>query len=807
MPRNPNCTRCPLSTGVNHVCLWGHGAKHAEIMLVGEAPGAEEDREGLPFIGAAGQILDRCLSRAGMARKDVYIANAVKCRPPGNRDPSKEELGACFPYLAEEIASVQPKVIIAIGRWSLKVLTGQDAIAKSRGRLLDPLPKIRIGEARIITTYHPAAYLHSHKQSILDAIVEDLKSAKNLANPTVDEPERILLPEGYSSRKLVDALRRIAPARDLACDLEWLALPNKESISWPWTKGCSQLSMSLTGRVTGRLVTVALAWPPRRRGLRAIKAFLKNRGLIFHNAMADVIWMLAAGLEPSVTGDSMLLSYLLDEQRRAGLKGLAPLVAGVEAGWEQKPWYRRPESRKGWLDLLRYNAGDTESTLRLHEGLLAQLHKLPADRGRNINRIYRTLLLPAVKPFARAALNGVPIGKDAIRRERKHHHELMTQAIARLSAATGLRPDVAERLANSPAQVKRYAREAYNLDVDSSREDALADYVDTYPALADIQEIKHERKMDSTYMGPWERLTEAQGDGRLHSIYLLGATRTGRLSAELEEGGSLLLTPRDDWMRDLVEAPPGWEIFSADYSQLELRIIAWLAPERTMRQLYQEGADLHKTTAAYAKAGLPLRAFWKRREELVEIVTKDERQAGKSNNFGFAYGMGEDKYVAYAKKSYGVRFTAEQAHSSRDGYFELYSDLLPWHARSVEEWDRRGYTLTPFGRYRFDIKDGTQAINTPIQATGSDLTLFAASVIDERIQTELDPRKVQYIGFVHDAILVLAKTEHDPALRERVKAIITESMEHPPLERVGIDEIPVPLVAEVKHGKTWAKAQ
>lgn len=786
------------------MCLWGHGAKRAEIMLVGEAPGADEDREGLPFIGAAGGILDRCLGRAGLSRKDVYIANAVKCRPPSNRDPTREELGACFPYLAEEITSVQPKVIIAIGRWSLKALTGLDAIAKTRGRLLDPLPKIRVGEARIISTYHPAAYLHNHKQSTLDAIVEDLKSAKNLANPTVDEPERILLPEGYSSGQLIAALKRIAPAHDLACDLEWLALPNQERISWPWTKGCSQLSMSLTGRVDGRLITVAFAWPPRRRGLRAIKAFLRSRGLIFHNAMADVIWMLAAGLEPSVSGDSMLLSYLLDEQRRAGLKGLAPLVAGVEAGWEQKPWYVRPTSRRGWLDLLGYNAGDTESTLRTHEALVASLGHLPSTRAKNIARVYRTLLLPAVKPFARIALAGTPINIDALREEIEKHQALYDAAVQRLAQRTGLRPDVAERLANSPAQAKRYYQDAYGLEVETSREDALIDYIDQYPAIKDIQEIKHEGKMLHTYLEPWERLLRAQGDGRLHSVYLLGVTRTGRLSAELEEGGSLLLVPRDDWMRDLIAAPSDeYEILAADYSQLELRVIAWLAPERTMRILYEENADLHKTTAAFVKSRLPHAKFWPQRRKLVETVTKDERQAGKSNNFGFVYGMGEDKYVSYAKNNYGVWLTPRQATRHREGFFRLYSDLPAWHERSIREAEERGYTLTPFGRYRFDVPDATQMINTPIQSTGSDLTMFAQTIIDENLQANFKPEEAHLIGFIYDAILILAKK----SVVQRVRQLITDSMEHPPLERVGIGEIPVPLVAEVMHGPTWAQAK
>jgi len=310
--------------------------------------------------------------------------------------------------------------------------------------------------------------------------------------------------------------------------------------------------------------------------------------------------------------------------------------------------------------------------------------------------------------------------------------------------------------------------------------------------------------MRSTYIEPWERLASRQGDARLHSIYLLGATRTGRLSAELEEGGSLLLTPRETWVRDLIaEAEDSeYEIQAADYSQIELRMIAWLGPERTMRRLYQEGVDLHSVTAAYVKAKLPIKKFWRRRDELIAQVTKGERQRGKGIGFGYCFGLQEKHFAAYAKKNYDVIFSDEEAHESREGFFSLYSDLEAWHIRATTVDFERGYTLTPFGRYRFDLPDPPKAINTPIQSTANDLTILAFTVIDERFLAELEPGDAQLIGFVHDCVLVRSRKSK----REQVRKIIQDSMEHPPLERVGIGEIPVPLVAEVKQGSSWATA-
>src|SRR3990172_6789608 len=112
MPQNSSCTRCQLHLTTKKVCIWGHGRETARIMLVGEAPGAEEEKEGRPFVGAAGRVLDNCLSAAGLTRDDVYITNVNRCRPPGNRTPHLNEVNACLLYLLEEIEAIRPDVIV-----------------------------------------------------------------------------------------------------------------------------------------------------------------------------------------------------------------------------------------------------------------------------------------------------------------------------------------------------------------------------------------------------------------------------------------------------------------------------------------------------------------------------------------------------------------------------------------------------------------------------------------------------------------------------------------------------------------------
>lgn len=149
------CTRCPLHRGRKQA-VFGVGRRDATVMIVGEAPGAEEDQRGEPFVGRAGQLLNAMLRAIGFAREDVFIANVLKCRPPRNRDPSPDEAAACSDYLERQIALVRPQVMLAVGRISAQWLLQSDSpVGRLRGRLH------RYGEVPLVVTYHPAYLLRS----------------------------------------------------------------------------------------------------------------------------------------------------------------------------------------------------------------------------------------------------------------------------------------------------------------------------------------------------------------------------------------------------------------------------------------------------------------------------------------------------------------------------------------------------------------------------------------------------------------------------------------------------------------------
>ena len=149
------CRACRLCDGRNHV-VFGSGNPNADVMFVGEAPGCEEDLQGLPFIGAAGDLLTKMIAGIKLRREDVYITNLIKCRPPGNRDPQADEIEQCEPYLLRQIAFIQPTVICTLGRFAAQtLLKSTDSMGRLRGKVYD------YNGIKLIPTYHPAALLRN----------------------------------------------------------------------------------------------------------------------------------------------------------------------------------------------------------------------------------------------------------------------------------------------------------------------------------------------------------------------------------------------------------------------------------------------------------------------------------------------------------------------------------------------------------------------------------------------------------------------------------------------------------------------
>ncbi len=183
------CERCPELAATRHSVVFGAGNADADLMFIGEAPGANEDQQGLPFVGAAGKLLERLLGEIGLARSEVFIANVLKCRPPGNRDPLPAEIESCQEYLFEQVELIAPRVICSLGNFSTKLLR------------CDPTGITRVhGQAEVITLgrravrlypiFHPAAALYTPR--MLETLREDFaRLPELLALPAPEQPEAV----------------------------------------------------------------------------------------------------------------------------------------------------------------------------------------------------------------------------------------------------------------------------------------------------------------------------------------------------------------------------------------------------------------------------------------------------------------------------------------------------------------------------------------------------------------------------------------------------------------------------------------
>jgi len=178
------CTRCALSGGRTQV-VFGSGSPDADLMFVGEAPGFHEDQQGVPFVGQAGKLLDKLLAGIGLTRADVFVANVLKCRPPGNRDPLPDEIAACEPHLFRQIELIEPTLVATLGNFATKLLSGKPAgITRVHGYEQE----VTLGSRTVLLypLYHPAAALYT--PSMLKVLEEDFARIPDLLARAVDAP-------------------------------------------------------------------------------------------------------------------------------------------------------------------------------------------------------------------------------------------------------------------------------------------------------------------------------------------------------------------------------------------------------------------------------------------------------------------------------------------------------------------------------------------------------------------------------------------------------------------------------------------
>lgn len=317
--------------------------------------------------------------------------------------------------------------------------------------------------------------------------------------------------------------------------------------------------------------------------------------------------------------------------------------------------------------------------------------------------------------------------------------------------------------------------------------DTLSNYVGN-DCVDTLLEYKRISKL-ITFIESWEDL---QVDGKIYPSFNITA-RTGRTTCSLP---NIQQCPQDSYVRNLIEARPGWKIIESDLSQAELRVASWFAKDENMQHAYQSGSDLHSKTTELLFGDT---------SELGHDEQKRLRTNSKATNFGFLYGMVAKSFIQYAK-GYGLNISLEESEKIRADFFNAYPRLLVWHEECKEFARQHGYIESPIGRKRwfdningYDFKkrsaDERASINTPVQGFASDICISALS--DIVFNKELDHTRFNVLGSVHDAILIEVREDYADELSQYVK----QTMEHPSIIE-GLD-IPIPIVADVEIAQCW----
>jgi len=594
-----------------------------------------------------------------------------------------------------------------------------------------------------------------------------------------------------------------------------------------------------------------------RSALAYLADTLRHTPLIAHNASFDLTWIkvhTGVNLYGQLLCDTALTSHILDENFSAGLKPRAVRDLGakpwldfswkdLEADERANPDGRKLAEREEYYRMTEYCAEDTYWTYRLYQLHDKQLDLWGTDYGlqdeaqhdpdaRNSVRLgeyYSLIGKRTVCALSAIEENGFALDRDWCLTRLKDNASVIQLAEEWLQKRTLDAQEQIEMGAVRMTEELETAR-AYLDSAECSWSAGSKWFLCWAQLMCAVGELRvaartpkgrpqwskevldrqaHEgaevagklREMrvamtESAYIQSW--LNEAQADGRIRASYNYATTPretsdapvTGRLSCSKPNLQQVARSARKAFC-----AAPGHVLVSADYSQVELRVAAFLARCEPMLEAYRQGADLHTVMAAIAA------------QCDVSEVTSEMRQKAKAANFGFLFGMGAEKFVTYAQTSYQVEFTIEEAEQIRQTFFSTWEGMSAWHQQQRKLVRQQGYVVSPLGRIRhlpdawsedqyLQGRAQRQAINSPVQSFANDLMMLAVWEID---QTEW----IKPVAVVHDA--VICEVPEDRA--EEAAAIVRDAMERRVLEDIatlGV-KFDCPLVADISIGKNWAK--
>lgn len=765
-----------------------------QIMIIGEAPGFDEDKCGIPFVGNSGDLLiKKFLKSAGFNLDQVYITNTVKCKPPIKRSPNKpslEEIQACKRHLEWEMRTLEPEVVILLGTSALRAfnLHSEGKMKYIHGKLFErKFPGWDDGPTfKVIPTYHPAFFLHKDSPRLENRVVRDYIFAKNLVDRK-DMEYKFHVPK-YET---ILSLERAKEFSEFLNTLDEFAF-DTESVALPWYKQPLIMFSFSWGEGKNAVLPLSLhdpdasdiklrpAWVDRNKVLDLLRVPFENENIakIAHNIKYDsqVIRKWCGFEVKGMWWDTMLMHHLLEEQGPHDLEFLADLEFGVGD-------YSAPKREiTGHGNVLRntydkvpdeilhpYAATDAECVWRLKQVYLERIIKKP-----NLHKLYMEETLPIQYTLAEAEWYGNKIDPDSINgliEEYKKKQEGIVQEIVKVTQDPNFNPSSPKQVI---AMMKKLGYEEHIINerkttgysVDKESLEKLAGLgCDLARLILDYRKIV---KLNSTYL--YKALNEVDDDGRLRYSWLIHGTESGRLSCRL-----LHQVPRSDEkrtesgkknLRDIFIAEDGYVYFYGDYSQIELRILSLLADDKEMKKAFANKEDVHKTSAAAAL------------DISYDKVSYANRQIGKDINFGTSFGsqgyrLSQGNYYEDPADGKRKKVTLKMVQKFIERFDKKFTGIAKYKKDTPDEAIRNnGLIVSVFGRERHlsGLNDTDQkkrdhakreALNVKIQGPAGAITIRTANEIRKMLREKgIGPEIIRLVNTVHDSLAYEVKKEY-----------------------------------------------
>ena len=588
---------------------------------------------------------------------------------------------------------------------------------------------------------------------------------------------------------LVDSLAKAGSLGRLLAQVERAGL-DVETNGLPWYHADFKLVTLGISLTAGHTHVVPLDHPesPLKGGISEVLDLVFKHApfpagfWVMQNGAFDLLALRQYGvnLTDSTWDDTLGIQYLLDVEARKGLEVLAQRWLGMP------PW--KAVDYKNIMDepldsLVELVGRDADVTLQLWAPMMSALEKRP-----QLLTLYDELLMPAMRTLADMEWEGVPVSYDRLEDlwgDTSNELEAVIENIQDMAGDPDFNP-------GSTLQLRKVLFGKMGLPVVGftpkgapSTDAATLQKLEKMHAIVPlVQKFRELRKLLTSSLTPW--IEHSSHDGLLHPRYKPAFVKTGRLSSEIP---NIQQVPRTEEVRSIFGNVEGYQIVELDYSQLELRIVAWLAGEEQMLEAYRKGEDLHQKTA-----------------DLLGV----DRYTGKTANFGLLYGAGARKLQEIAANEYGLELSTLEAESIRAGWFDAYPSIAKFHESSIKQARRDGGITTVLGRWRplpdihhkdWKYKGGAerQAVNTPVQSVASDITLYKLSHLPDI----LGSTRTRPFITVHDSILLLVPDDepHVPLMVQRWMEDTTD------IEKTFGVKVDVPLKVDIKTGPSWGEAK